>query len=115
MENGIDLFKALGAWAMVLINIGGFLIGLFLLWRSNKKDFEFIKYQLTIDKKSTDEKIDDVEKDIEKLWNKIDDNITPAIASLQTEIKKNCQAVRDLKDRCKDNHYGVMHSYQGKQ
>lgn len=113
--NYSDIAKITGTWLTVLINIVGFLIGLFLLWKSNKKEFQILQLMITSNKEILEDKINDTEKDIEKIWNKIDNNIVPDIAKLQTEIKKNCQAVLDIKDRCKDNHYGVMHSYQGKQ
>lgn len=50
-----------------------------------------------------DRKIRDLKKDVDELY----DNLHVAL----TDIKKNCQAVSDLKESCKERHYGKIHDF----
>jgi len=111
MENEtLEILKALGTWLGIIVQIAGFLIALFLLWRSNKKDFKYLGETILSFKTN-------IEKELTRHENEIKD-ITPIISIAQSDIKKNCQAVKDMQKRiddmkndCRDRHVGVVHEF----
>lgn len=82
----------------------------FLTWRSNRKDFNFIRHLISENKENTEKTFTRHENAISEIYDKIDDQILPAISDLQANVKKNCQALKDFKDDCKTRHYGINFS-----
>ena len=106
----IGLAKALGTWVSVIVQIGGFLIALFLLWRSNKKDFKHLNQTLCGFKFNIEKELTRHESEINDIHDKIDKQILPELSDMKSDIKKNCQALLDIKESCKERHYGVNFS-----
>jgi peptidoglycan hydrolase CwlO-like protein len=107
----IEIAKTTGTWLGIIIQIIGFLVALFLLWKSNKKDFKHLNQTICNFKFNIEKELTRHETEINNIYDKIDDHIIPAISDLQANMKKNCQAVKDMKDNCRNTHYGVVHDF----
>ena len=106
----MDIAKTIGIWIGILINIVGFFVGFFLLWKSNNAGFKHLNQTICNFKLNIEKELTRHESEINNIYDKIDDQILPAISDLQANMKKNCQAVIDMKDDCKARHYGINYS-----
>jgi len=106
----IEFLKISGPWITSLIGAVSFFVGLKILFNKFRNEIKFILCSIEEMKINFKEEITRHELNIKEINSTIDKQILPTISDLQANIKKNCQAVMDIKESCKERHYGINFS-----
>ena len=105
----------------LLVQIGGFVVFILVMWKSNKNGFKEIDLKfnnliqvLGLEREGTYKEIENVKRDLEDAENEIKGiktqfkgEIYPRLNAAERKIDKNCRALMDFKDFCNERHKNI--------